>query len=207
MKNKQTLENGFSIVELLVVLVIISVMAGISAYFFNAHQKLYKPDDQSLKIIDILQEARQRALTQRETIRVEINSTLNIARVIDENTPSTANDDKEVRRVALFGTNEVAITSRPNNIGYNPPRKFACAECCFFAEQLSDKQFAKCLHNPISKQWKCIKCRKRCHWNRLNSNGRNFAHLVSNGRRNQQCRYCACHYDYRFFGFSAAVGI
>ena len=131
MKNKQTLENGFSIVELLVVLVIISVMAGISAYFFNAHQKLYKPDDQSLKIIDILQEARQRALTQRETIRVEINTTLNIARVIDENTPSTANDDKEVRRVALFGANDVVITSRANNIGYNPPENLSAPNAIF----------------------------------------------------------------------------
>ncbi|CAN5275985.1 hypothetical protein BH10ACI1_BH10ACI1_35770 [soil metagenome] len=133
MSKNRTLNDGFSIVELLVVLVIISVMAGISGYFFSAHQKLYKPDDQSLKMVDILQEARQRALTQRESIRVEINTTLNIARIIDENSPTTANDDREIRRITLFDSNEVKITSRPGNISYNPPEPLPAPNAVFMA--------------------------------------------------------------------------
>lgn len=121
MNKKQNVENGFSIAELLIVLVVLSIMTGFAAYYFSAHQKLYKPDDQALKIVDILQEARQRALTQRESIRVEINSTLNIARIIDEGSATTADDDREIRRVTLFGQSEVKFSTRPNNISYNPP--------------------------------------------------------------------------------------
>lgn len=125
MNKKLNLENGFSIVELLIVVVVISIMTGFAAYYFSSHQKLYKPDDQALKLIDILQEARQRALTQRESIRVEINSTLNIARIIDEGDATTANDDRELRRIILFGQNEVKFSTRPNNISYNPPEALA----------------------------------------------------------------------------------
>lgn len=128
---KKISEKGFSVVELLVVLVIMSILAGISGYYFTAHQKLYKPDDQSLKIVDLLQEARQRAFTQRETIRFEINSTLKIARIIDENTPTTADDDKEIKRITLFDTTEVNFTGRANNIAYNPPETLSIPNCIF----------------------------------------------------------------------------
>jgi prepilin-type N-terminal cleavage/methylation domain-containing protein len=122
MINKQkNLESGFSIIELLIVLLISSVMLAITGYYFYNHQKLYKPDDQTLKIVDILQEARQRALTQRETVRVEIDLTDNIVRLVDENTPATETDDREVRRNTLLTQTEVKLQSRPNNISYNPP--------------------------------------------------------------------------------------
>jgi prepilin-type N-terminal cleavage/methylation domain-containing protein len=131
MNKKKTSDNGFSTVELLVVMVIVAVLAGVSGFYFTVHQKLYKPDDQSVKIIDFLQEARQRALTQRETMRVELDTTLNIIRIIDENSPTTENDDKEIKRMALFETHDVKITHRPNNIGYNPPEQLPIANAVF----------------------------------------------------------------------------
>ncbi len=85
--------KGFSLIELLIVLTLIMIMSGVSFFYFNTYQRLYKPDDQSLQIVDILQEARQHALTQRETIRVEVDITVNVVRLIDENTPITANDN------------------------------------------------------------------------------------------------------------------
>ncbi len=133
MNKKKSKESGFSIVELLVVLVIILILAGISGYYFASHQKLYKPDDQALRVIDILQEARQRSLTQRESIRVEINSTLNIARIIDENEPDSSNDDREIRRVTLFAQTEVKFSSRPNNISYDPPEVLPAPTAVFTA--------------------------------------------------------------------------
>jgi prepilin-type N-terminal cleavage/methylation domain-containing protein len=124
-------ENGFSIVELLVVLIIIGVLAAISGFYFTAHQKLYKPDEQALKIVDMFQEARQRALTQRESMRVELNTTDNIARLIDENSPTTETDDREIRRVSLFEVNEVKISRRADNIAYNPPEPLPVANAVF----------------------------------------------------------------------------
>lgn len=131
MQKAKISETGFSIVELLVVLIIIGILAAISGFYFTAHQKLYKPDEQALKIVDMFQEARQRALTQRESMRIELDTTDNIARLIDENSPTTANDDREIRRFNLFEINEVTILRRADNIAYNPPEPLPVANAVF----------------------------------------------------------------------------
>lgn len=132
MINKQkNPESGFSIIELLIVLIISSIMLAVTGYYFMAHQKLYKPDDQALKIIDILQEARQRSLTQRETVRVEIDLTDNIIRLIDENTPTTETDDREIRRTTLHAQTEVKLQTRPDDISYNPPETLPAPTAVF----------------------------------------------------------------------------
>jgi prepilin-type N-terminal cleavage/methylation domain-containing protein len=132
MINKQKKsESGFSLIELLIVLIISSIMLAVTGYYFVAHQKLYKPDDQTLRIIDILQEARQRSLTQRETVRVEIDLTDNIIRLIDENTPATETDDRELRRTTLMPQNEVKLQMRPDDISYNPPETLPAPTAVF----------------------------------------------------------------------------
>lgn len=130
-KKGQKSEAGFSIAELLVVLVVMSVMTAVTGYYFLAHQKLYKPDQQSLKILDILQEARQRSLTQRETMRVEINLTAGVVKLIDENTPTTASDDREIKSLALLAQTEIKMAQRPNNITYNPPETLPAPTAVF----------------------------------------------------------------------------
>ena len=114
-------DSGFSLLELLIVLVIVTVLVTISIFYASAHQDLYKPDDQSLQITDILQEARQRSLTQRETMRVEISTTGSRARLIDENESDTADDDVVLKSVLLLPATDVTIATRPTNISYNPP--------------------------------------------------------------------------------------
>lgn len=108
-------------IELLIVLLILAIMGGITGFYLSAHQTLYKPDDQSLKIVDILQEARQLSLTKRETMRVEIDLTDNVIRLIDENKTATASDDEVVRQVPLSNPLEVNVEQRATNIATNPP--------------------------------------------------------------------------------------
>lgn len=114
--------GGFSIVELLVVIAIIAIMSTVALFYANAHKKLYEPDDQALQLSDMLQEARQRALTQRRTMRVEINLATNTAKLYDENTNATSSsDDVLVKGLSLFSPLRVKVDSRPSEIGYNPP--------------------------------------------------------------------------------------
>lgn len=89
-------------------------------FYLAAHQRLYKPDEQSMRIVDALQEARQRSLTQRETMRVEIDLTAGVVRLIDENTATTADDDVVIRESALFAGSEVKMGTRPPDIQTNP---------------------------------------------------------------------------------------
>lgn len=68
----------------------------------------------------MLQEARQRSLTQRKPMRVEINLTDGIVRLINERETNTVDDDQVLREAALLPANEVAIRVRPPDITTNP---------------------------------------------------------------------------------------
>ncbi|CAN5613400.1 MAG: prepilin-type N-terminal cleavage/methylation domain-containing protein [Blastocatellia bacterium] len=116
---------GFSLIELLIVLTLIFILSAISLFYLSGHQTLYKPDDQTLLIADILHEARQRSLTQRETMRVEINRSTNQITLIDENTnqdpTDTADNDRVLKSLNLFDPSVVTIGISPGQITYNPP--------------------------------------------------------------------------------------
>ncbi len=71
--------DGFSLVEIFVVLVIIAIMAAISVPYIVSYKKLYKSEDQSIKLIDLMRESSQLALNKRKTIRFEIDLTDNAA--------------------------------------------------------------------------------------------------------------------------------
>ncbi len=114
-------ESGFSVTELLVVVAIIAVMSAIVIFYANSHKKAYQPDDEATQIADIMQEARQRALTQRRTMRVEINLTTNIVKLYDENIDATsASDDVALKSFVLFAPANVKVDTRPSEIAYNP---------------------------------------------------------------------------------------
>ncbi len=115
-------EHGYSIIELLLVVGILAIMSTVALFYASAHKKLYEPDEQALQLSDMFQEARQRALTQRRTMRVEVNLATNIARLYDENTNSTSSsDDFLIRALSLFSSNRVRVDTRPAEIAYNPP--------------------------------------------------------------------------------------
>lgn len=123
--------NGFSLIELLVVLTVASVLLAISLFYFEGHRKLYRPDDTTLLIADALQEARQRSLTQRETIRVEIDKTAKVVRVIDENQPTLASDDEIIKLLTIPEPAIVTVGQPPMNITQNPPETLPVPNAVF----------------------------------------------------------------------------
>ncbi len=125
-------DTGFSVIELLVVVLLIGIMSTVALFYAFAHKEAYEPDDQSLQINDILQEARQRALTQRRAMRVEINLTTNAVSLYDENANSTtADDDVLLKRLKLFAVTNVRVEGPPDEITYNPPEPFPVADAIF----------------------------------------------------------------------------
>jgi prepilin-type N-terminal cleavage/methylation domain-containing protein len=117
--NRKPAQDGFSLIEILVVLVVGLIMVTLSLFYLVGHKNLYKVEDQALQIVDVLQEAKQLALNQRQTMRVEINSSKNALLIIDENGPGDS-DDREIRRLPLLSANEAKIGSRPGNIAAEP---------------------------------------------------------------------------------------
>ena len=119
--SKPTLETqkGFSIIELIIVVLIISILSILAFLSFKAPKK-YLADTQAYQIVDILYEARQRALTQHETMRVEIDQTRNIIRLISENEAGNANDDKEIKSLKLESPRDVVVGNPPKNVASYP---------------------------------------------------------------------------------------
>lgn len=108
-----SLEKGFSLIEMLVVIVLLAILVSF-ALLGTSSRTLYAADTQALAIIDILQEARQKALTQGKTLRVEINDTAKQIRLIDENSTTAANDDEILQRQNFDSSVTVGI--KPANV-------------------------------------------------------------------------------------------
>jgi len=130
-RKARNFEAGFSVIELLVVVGIIAILSTVALFYAAAHKKLYKADDQALLITDLLQEARQRSLTQRETLRVEINATTNTVSLYNENTAATATDDTLLKRITLSSATDVRVGAPPSTIGYNPPEQLPVPTATF----------------------------------------------------------------------------
>ncbi len=112
-------ERGFSVIELLIVLLVISILSLLSLMAFQGDKK-FLADSEAYLVLDMLNEARQRALTQLETIRVEINKTKNTIRIVTENSAGNADDDQEIRKIFLEHPNYVVFDRAPANMDAAP---------------------------------------------------------------------------------------
>ena len=128
-------EHGFSLIELLGVMVLILIITTISLFYLTGSRKLYNTDQEALQVIDLVQEARQRSLTQREILRVEIDLTSNIGRLINEDNPNIDTDDKLLRQVKFFATSNVRLDMRPNNVTTSPPETLPAPTAVFVGSQ------------------------------------------------------------------------
>jgi prepilin-type N-terminal cleavage/methylation domain-containing protein len=121
MLKKNQKEKGFSIIELCCVMAIILVLSSVSLFYLSSNKKLYAADDQALLLSDILQEAKQKAFTQKEIMRVEINQTTKRIRLIEENLPNAlpataVADDRVVKEIPFYGSEVVRLETNPTNV-------------------------------------------------------------------------------------------
>jgi Tfp pilus assembly protein FimT len=126
-------QRGFSFLELLIIAVILIVMATLAISQLGSHKSLYATEDQALSIINVLREARHRALSQRQVMRVEVDTTDNMCRLIDENATGNVADDEVVREVNLESTTVVRLDKRPSNLGSHTPPSPSNFDNAFFA--------------------------------------------------------------------------
>ncbi len=111
-------QAGFSLAELLVVVAVLVILACFAVLGLGNVQK-HSADDQAKKIIDVLDEARQKALNQRKTFRVEINRTRRQVRLIDEGQDaSTPNDDTVLKMYPI--STQVVVGAPPLNVSGAP---------------------------------------------------------------------------------------
>jgi prepilin-type N-terminal cleavage/methylation domain-containing protein len=112
-------QAGVSMIEVLIVLAVLAILSTIAVISFWSGRK-YSADDQAKKIIDIFDEARQKALNQRKTFRVEINKTKSEVRLIDEGPDinPVATDDVILKRIPISG--QVGIGAAPSNVSGAP---------------------------------------------------------------------------------------
>jgi len=110
-------EKGASIVEIVMALVIISILSAISLPYIVNYKKYYKSEDQALKVIDVMREAAQLAITKRRTIRFEIDLTDNAILLIDE-----TGADFLIKKVPLEPTKDIRMDTLPSGVlKPNPP--------------------------------------------------------------------------------------
>jgi type II secretory pathway pseudopilin PulG len=111
--------GGFSLIELLVVVVVLIIVLAISVPYIYNYQRLYKSEDQSRRVMDLMREASQLALTRRHTYRFEIDLTDNAMLIIDENAGIVGN---QIKSIPLESPAEIRMDTFPVGIPVpNPP--------------------------------------------------------------------------------------
>jgi len=108
-------------IELLVVLGIVALLATISLPYLINFKKLYKSEDQALKMMDLMRETAQLALTRRRTMRLEIDLTDNAVLLIDENNSAT---DTLIKRIPMESTAEIRVDRLPLTVSKPIPPNY-----------------------------------------------------------------------------------
>ncbi len=112
-------QRGFSMTELIAVMAIMTIMAAISVPYLVKFRTPYRTDDQAIKMMDMMREAGQLALTRRRTVRFEIDLTDNSYKIIDEQGTAT---DTLVKSIPMDKPADVRVDVKPSGVTKpNPP--------------------------------------------------------------------------------------
>lgn len=79
-KNSQ---SGFSVVELMVVVIVMIIMTGVIVFSFRGNKRAYVADDEATKVLSFFREGYQRALSQRQAQRITIDRANRIIKLTD----------------------------------------------------------------------------------------------------------------------------
>ncbi len=118
--------SGFSMIELIVVCVVLAILTAISIPYIYNFQKLYKTEDQAIKMMDLMREAAQLALTKRRTITVVINVSNPSAPVISL-TDNSGATDVLAKTIPLEPFKEVRMDVAPLGIAVPTPPNYTLA--------------------------------------------------------------------------------
>ena len=119
MNNYRSSESGFSLIELIIVMLVMVIISLIAYKSFSSIRH-YDADNKAYVVMDMLKEARQRAITQQETLRVELNKSTNTAHLYNENEAGDDSDDVELKAYRLSGDGLVYFDRAPDNSPGNP---------------------------------------------------------------------------------------
>jgi prepilin-type N-terminal cleavage/methylation domain-containing protein len=76
-------QSGFSVIELMVVVIITAIMTGIVVFSFRSNKRSYIADDEATKVLSFFREAYQRALSQRQAQRITIDLNNRLIKLAD----------------------------------------------------------------------------------------------------------------------------
>lgn len=110
---------GFSAIELLIVVAIVIILTAAAVFTLAPQRRAYRTEDAASQVTNFLRDAYQRALSQRQTMSVQIDRANMLIKIIDENR-LTIGDEIEVRRAKL--NDEISLNQPAAGAGLvNPP--------------------------------------------------------------------------------------
>ncbi len=98
--------DGYSLIELLIAVVVMITMTAAAVFTLVPQRRAYGTEDAAGQVVNFLRDAYQRAISQRQTMKVQIDRTNMLIKIIDENTLPVG-DEVEVRRAKL--NNEISV--------------------------------------------------------------------------------------------------
>lgn len=111
-------EEGFSVIELMIVIAVIIILTAVTVFSLAPHKRAYRAEDASAQIVNFMRQANQRALTDRQSMRLVVNRLSRRISIIDENTiagggnnedDTVSGDDLLVRQEDLIPSSEIRM--------------------------------------------------------------------------------------------------
>lgn len=99
-------EAGYSAIELLIVVTMIIAVTAIAVFTLGPQRRTYRADDAAGQVTNFFRDAYHRAISQRQTMRVQIDRANKLVTLIDENRLPNG-DEAEARRAKL--SDEVSV--------------------------------------------------------------------------------------------------